>query len=206
MCILKNIAMKKLLLFLILASNYVMSAQTSLPKSPNDISPLLIDEKAPNLSLKTAEGETINFAKITKSKKTILVFYRGGWCPYCNAHLSALAEADKELLALGYQIVAISPDAPKSLLETKSKEKVNYTLLSDSDGAFAKAFGIAFQAPKNYDKYLTKGSDGINTELYLPVPSLFILDTEGTIVFEYISLDYKHRITNDLLLSVVKSL
>lgn len=198
--------MKKILLFLIFASNALVNAQISLPKSANDVAPLLIGENVPNLGLKTMDGKTVGMADLINNKKTILVFYRGGWCPYCTTHLSALAEAESELIAQGYQIIAISPDSPKRLMETQSKEKVNYTLLSDSDGAFAKAFGIAFQAPDGYGKYLNKGSDGLNTELYIPVPSLFVINNEGTIVFEYISPDYKHRITNKLLLSVIKSL
>lgn len=198
--------MKRIFLLLFFASNTLLFAQTTLPKSANDISPLLIGEDVPSISLKSSDGKTVSTTDIIKSKKTILVFYRGGWCPYCNAHLSALAEAETQLIEQGYQIIAISPDSPKSLMETQTKEKLNYTLLSDSDGAFAKAFGIAFSAPEGYGKYLKESSEDLNTELYIPVPSLFVLNETGTIVFEYISPDYKHRITNDLLLSVTKSL
>ena len=198
--------MKRIFLLLFFVSNTLLFAQTTLPKSANDVSPLLIGENVPGLILKSTDGKSVNVADVIKSKKTILVFYRGGWCPYCNAHLSALGEAETQLISEGYQIIAISPDSPKSLMETQTKEKLNYTLLSDSDGAFAKAFGIAFQAPEGYGKYLKKSSEDRNTELYIPVPSLFVLNETGTIVFEYISPDYKHRITNDLLLSVIKSL
>lgn len=197
--------MKRVFLFLFFVSNSLI-AQSNLPSSANDISPLLIGEKVPNLSLKDTNGKSVNFSDLISSKKTILVFYRGGWCPYCNTHLNALAETESQLIAQGYQIVAISPDSPKSMMETQTKEKLNYTLLSDSGGEFAKAFGIAFQAPENYGKYLKKSSENLNTDLYIPVPSLFILNQSGTIIFEYISPDYKQRITNDLLLSVVKSL
>ncbi|WP_333659450.1 peroxiredoxin family protein, partial [Flavobacterium sp.] len=98
---------------------------------------------------------------------------------------------------------AISPDSSKSLQETKSKDEVNYTLLSDSKNNFSKAFGIAFEAPKNYEKYLLKGSDNVNSSI-IPVPSVFILDKEGTILFEYIAPDYKHRLSNELLMAVAK--
>ena len=138
-------------------------------------------------------------------KRTILVFYRGGWCPYCNLHLAALGEAEKELLDLGYQIVAISPDAPKNLKVTEEKDKVNYLLLSDSNGELAKAMGIAFQAPDKYKPIITKGSDGVNSN-FLPVPSVFIVNLDGEIEFEHVTPDYKHRISNDLLVAAAKSL
>jgi hypothetical protein len=37
-----------------------------------------------------------------------------------------------------------------------------------------------------------------------PVPALFIVETDGTIVFEYISLKYQQRISANLLLDVLK--
>jgi peroxiredoxin len=40
--------------------------------------------------------------------------------------LAALAEAEKELLNLGYQIIAISPDSPKNLKATEEKDKVSF--------------------------------------------------------------------------------
>jgi peroxiredoxin len=120
-------------------------------------------------------------------------------------HLAALNDAEKELLNLGYQIIAVSPDTPKNLKTTDDKEKINYTLLSDSDGALTKAMGIAFQAPENYTSIISKSSDGINTT-FLPVPAVFIVDKEGTIQFEYISPDFKHRISNELLVAAARNL
>ena len=124
--------MKRVLCIALLAFGLLVQAQNELPKSATDIAPLLIGEKIPNLILKSAEDKEFNLKDLFKQKRTILVFYRGGWCPYCNLHLSALAEAEKELLELGYQIVAISPDSPKNLKVTEEKDKVNYLLLSDS--------------------------------------------------------------------------
>ena len=195
--------MKKIIILLAIAFTQLSIAQNDLPKSATDIAPLLIGEKAPNTSLKTIDGKSVSFLETLDKKKTILVFYRGGWCPYCNQHLSALEEAEPELIKLGYKIIAISPDSSKSLQETKSKDEINYTLLSDSKNNFSKAFGIAFEAPKNYEKYLLKGSDNVNSSI-IPVSSVFILDKEGTILFEYIAPDYKHRLSNELLMAVAK--
>lgn len=184
----------------------VLSAQTDLPKTAVDISPLLIGKKIPNLSLKSAENADVNLSDLFVNKKTILVFYRGGWCPYCNVHLAALGESEKELLELGYQIIAVSPDSPGKLKVTDEKNKLNYVLLSDSNGALSRAVGIAFQAPSNYKTIVTEGSEGANTALFLPVPSVFIIDGTSVIQFEHITPDYKHRISNDLLIAAAKSL
>jgi peroxiredoxin len=197
--------MKKILIILFAAINTVANAQNPLPKTATDIAPLLIGEKIPNAILKSPENTTVNLSDVIKRKKTVLVFYRGSWCPYCNMHLSALAEAEKQILDLGYQIVAVSPDSPENLKITEEKDKVKYTLLSDSKGDLIKAAGIAFEAPENYKSTINVHSNGMNMNL-LPVPSVFVLNTEGDIVFEYISPDFKQRITAELLLSVLKNL
>ncbi|OXA81325.1 Peroxiredoxin [Flavobacterium aquidurense] len=197
--------MKKLLFIFLVTITTVANAQTAIPKSATDIAPLLIGEKIPGITLKSAENTAVQLSDLLKEKKTVLVFYRGGWCPYCNLHLQALAEAEKQILAEGFQIIAISPDAPANLKMTEEKDKVKYTLLSDSKGELIKAIGIAYEAPENYKSVINVHSNGVNTN-FLPVPSVFVVNTENEILFEYISPDFKHRISEELLVSVLKNL
>ena len=197
--------MKKLLFMFLATLSFVANAQTALPKTATDIAPLLIGEKIPDIILKTSDNAAVKITDLLKSKKTVLVFYRGGWCPYCNMHLAALADAEKQILDLGYQIIAISPDTPENLKITAEKDKVKYTLLSDSKGDLIKAVGIAFEAPENYKSIINVHSNGVNTSL-LPVPSVFVVDADSDILFEYISPDFKHRISSELLISVLKNL
>lgn len=197
--------MKKIICLALLAIGLSVHAQNDLPKQAIEIAPLLIGEKIPSITLKSLDTTDVDLMELISKKRTVLVFYRGGWCPYCNAHLAALAEAEKELLDLGYQIIAISPDAPKSLKVTDDKEKLNYVLLSDSVGELSKAAGIAFEAPENYKATIAKGSDGVNNS-FLPVPAVFILNVNAEIEFEHIAPNFKNRISNDLLIAVAKSL
>jgi len=197
--------MKKLLFIFLVTVTTVANAQNAVPKSATDIAPLLIGEKIPEIILKSSENTDVQLGDLLKKKKSVLVFYRGGWCPYCNMHLQALAEAEKQILEQGFQIIAISPDAPANLKITAEKDKAKYTLLSDSKGELIKAIGIAFEAPENYKSVINVHSNGVNTN-FLPVPSVFVVNTENEILFEYISPDFKHRISAELLVSVLKSL
>lgn len=197
--------MKKILLIFVAALTSAAHAQSEIPKSAIDIAPLLIGEKIPNITLKSSENADVNLSELLKKKKTVLVFYRGGWCPYCNLHLQSLAGAEKQIIDLGYQIIAVSPDSPENLKITEDKDKVKYTLLSDSKGELIKAGGIAYQVPENYKTVINVHSNGINTSL-LPVPSVFVVNTESDILFEYISPDVKQRISTELLVSVLKNL
>ncbi|MDW7694433.1 peroxiredoxin-like family protein [Flammeovirgaceae bacterium SG7u.111] len=185
-----------LLSAVILFNMSTLSAQ--IPDKAEDISPLLIGEVLPNSELTKADGSTAKFYDVIKEKPTVLVFYRGGWCPYCNMQLSALAIAEEEILELGYQIVAVSPDSFENIEPTVEKDKVKYSIYSDAGGKFSQEAGIAFKlSPEKARQKKTET---------LPVPTVFVTDTKGQILFEYISPNYKKRMTPELLMAVLKNL
>ncbi len=175
------------------------------PQQATDIAPLLIGEVAPDLSLLTIEGREVKLLVKLSEKKTVLIFYRGGWCPYCNLHLAELQGIEKDIVALGYQVIAISPDSPENLKASLDKHQLSYLLLTDANMALSRAFGLAYAVPEASKERLKQSSGGMN-EGMLPVPSVFILNTKGEILFEYINPDYKKRLKGSLLLSVLKEL
>ena len=191
----------------VILSTYSLIAQTvNVAQEPTDISPLLIGEKIPSISLLDINGKPVDLQELAGRKQSILVFYRGGWCPYCNLHLADLQTIEPDILAAGYQIVAISPDSPESLSASVEKNKLNYILLSDNDAELIKAFGLAFKAPERYVELLNKSSGGKNKDVLLPVPAVFILNKQGDILFEYINPDYKKRLKGSLLMAALKEL
>ena len=85
------------------------------PPSAQHAEPIGVGTDAPDADLPDLEGKDVTLHAIIAGKRTVLIFYRGSWCPYCNAHLSDLVTVEEELRSLGYQIVAISPDRPEEL-------------------------------------------------------------------------------------------
>lgn len=193
--------MKTLSLTLLLFIVSFVSAQ--IPEKAEDISPILIGETIPEATLLNSDGTEVDLKNIIKEKPTVLVFYRGGWCPYCNNQLSGLAEIEKNILELGYQIVAISPDNFKTL--KNADEKLNFSLLSDVNADFIQAIGIGFETPDGAKDYIFRKTNTEATEV-LPVPTVLVLDKSGKVLFEYINPDYSTRITPKLLLAVLKSI
>lgn len=196
--------MKNVFLYLLLLPILAM-AQKKVANSAEEISPLLIGAELPKVSIQKTDSTLVSIHDLTSKKKTVLIIYRGGWCPYCNQHLKNVATIENEILNLGYQILAISPDSPSSLSKTLDKDQLNYMLLFDSKGELLTALGITFEAPLIYKPIISKGSNKINKN-FLPVPSVYVINESNKIVFEYIAPDYKHRISEELLLAVLKSL
>lgn len=177
--------------------------------SPSQVRPLLIGAAAPDAQLRTMDGRPVALRAALAGKPGIVIFYRGGWCPYCNAHLQEIKGIEKDLTRLGYTIVAVSPDRPEELAKTAKKHALPYSLLSDSKLEAARAYGIAYQVDSDtlshyahYGVDLRKASGEPHD--WLPVPSVFLIGKEGTIKFAYTNPDYKVRLKAAVLLSVAK--
>lgn len=181
-----------------------IKAQT--PKNAEDISPLLIGETLPDAKLVDNNGKEVSLLANLKAKPTVLVFYRGGWCPYCNRQLSGLVRIEKDILDLGYQIIAVSPDDYRNLQNTEEKDSIKYKLFSDPEGKFISDIGIAFQTPLMIKGFAaTKGQKGKMSDI-IPAPTVMVVDTNGKILFEYINPNYKERISGTMLLAVLKTI
>jgi len=208
--------MRILIAFLLLTAGILVenSAQAShrhsIAESAAEVMPLLNGQFAPKTTLKMADGSPVSLQALTMQKPTIVLFYRGGWCPYCNEQLAQLKEIESDLVALGYQILAISPETPQRLQEQKLETEFLVTLLSDSDLNTIRQFGVGFYLDaatelkyKAYGIALTKDDNGKSV---LPAPSIFILNNKGQVLFNYVNPDYKVRPSADLVLAVAKTL
>jgi peroxiredoxin len=172
--------------------------------------PLGVGDRAPNATLSTPDGTNTQFRKVAAASPTILIFYRGGWCPYCNRHLAEVGSVEEEILQMGYQIVAVSPDSPASLRESLSKQELGYRLYSDSDMSLARGFGLAFHVDDaTVEKYKWYGIDldkaTGRSHHDLPVPAVFIVDKGGVIRFAHTNPDYKVRLSAEEILAAAKS-
>ncbi len=181
------------------------------PQDATKVQPLSAGEEAPTATLRGPDGQSVDLATKYAQKPTVLIFYRGGWCPYCNAHLGQIATAEPELLRMGYQVLAISPDRPEELAKTLDKQNLTYELLSDSDVKLARAFGLVFHVDDpTVEKYRGFGIDleqasGRDHHM-LPVPAVYIVDQAGVIRFAHWDSDYKKRLAPEMLLERSKAI
>ena len=165
----------------------------------------------PVIQYTTVDGQLFNLREEVKKQPAILIYYRGGWCPYCNTQLSELRKIEADILKAGFQILAVSPDKPSELSNTKSKHALGYTVLSDATMAGAQSLGIAYKLPdeliKKYSKYDIdlERSSGESHHL-LPHPAVIIIDSKKIVRFVSINEDYKIRLSNADLLDVLSAI
>ncbi|MEP7043275.1 MAG: peroxiredoxin-like family protein [Dokdonella sp.] len=179
--------------------------------SPDAVQPILLGSHLPDAAVRTIDGQPTSLSKAVGGKPAVLVFYRGGWCPYCNLQLSGLRLIEKDVQALGFQIIAISPDRPEELRKTLGKDQLNYTLLSDSSASAIEAFGLAYTVNASIQaKYREAGVDleqySGETHHILPVASVYIVDADGLLQFSYVHPDYRVRLPSEIVLAATRAI
>ena len=199
------------LTMLMLISPLTLSADAfNIKTSAEQVSPLLPGLTVPNSQVLNPQGNVISTDSVFAKKPTVLVVYRGGWCPFCSRQLMGIQQITSELEELGLQVVAISPEKP-SVLKTSQDDK-SYQLLSDSDLSFSQKMGLAFylddKTAQIYRDKLGVNFVGLDekTQVALPVPAVFLIDTRAMVHFQYTNPNYKVRLSNDVLLSAAKQM
>ena len=159
---------------------------------------LKVGDAAPDVTLPDALGRPVRLADLWQRGPLVLIFYRGGWCPYCNLELRAWQQQLDALARLGATLVAVSPQTPDNSLSTAEKNELAYPVLSDSSLAAAGGFGVAFEMPQALiDLYRGVGNDlavlNGNDRWVLPVPATYVVGRDGRIAFAHVEADYRER-------------
>jgi len=157
-------------------------------------------EKAPDFTLANHLGVNTTLSELLKTSKVVLLFYRGSWCPYCNLQVSMFQGAINEIKRLGARLVAISPQTPDASLTIAEKNHLTFDVLSDVGNIVAKKYTTVFRHDKNATNIIK--SLGIDFESHygddsyeLPVPAIFIIQTDGTVSFaKNTGADWRNRI------------
>jgi peroxiredoxin len=208
----KNFISGLMTVLLLVTSVSTMAAdgRKDIHSSADQVQPLLAGMNAPDFTVRDVEGKAFEYKAGQQEKPLVLSFFRGGWCPYCNLHLSEMRLAEKQLKKMGFNIWFISIDKPELLLESLADPDIGYTIYSDSSLDATRAFGLAFHVNDemntrlmSYNIDLEKASG--ETHHVLPAPATYIIGTDGIINFAYINPNYKVRLHPDVLLAAAKA-
>jgi peroxiredoxin len=192
------------------ASVLAISAHAALAPSAESVRPLPVGTQAPDANVTTLDGKTVKLSDTMAGKPTIVIFFRGGWCPFCSRQLAALGEHELDLRALGYQIVAVSAEPAAKLAATADATHIRYRLLSDASAAAAQAYSVAYRIPVETGKAYRENGIELSPApdsngFWLPVPTAFIVNRAGVIRFVYSNPDPSIRISSEELLSAAKA-
>ncbi|MBC8130584.1 MAG: AhpC/TSA family protein [Rhizobiaceae bacterium] len=152
----------------------------------------------PSPALEHVDGSPFALADVLAGRPAVLVFYRGGWCPYCNVTLRAYAAALPEIEAAGGTIVAVTPELPENASKTADANGVGFPIAIDRGNAFSRSLGLVFALPEGLrplyrqigiDLAAQNGEDSHE----LPIPATYVLDGDGVIRWAFVEADFTQR-------------
>jgi peroxiredoxin len=120
----------------------------------------------PAIKVTPVDAPTVDLRDTLAGHFAVVLFYRGSWCPYCNAQLRAFGRATDKLDELGVKVLALSVDDEATTRELIAKHDLTFPVGHSADAAAMHEATGAFLNPD--PTYLQ--STG------------FVLDPEGKVI------------------------
>lgn len=120
----------------------------------------------PSITVTPLDGEPLRLPDAVAGKFAVILFYRGSWCPYCNAQLRAFQRAKEKLDGLDVTVIALSVDDEETTRQLIAKHGLKFPV---GHGADAAALSVATGAFVNPDPVYLQSTG-------------FVLDPEGKVI------------------------
>jgi peroxiredoxin len=162
----------------------------------------------PDVTIASAEGEPAELRTVAGSQPVLIGFYRGGWCPFCNTQIRELSTRHDVFAERGVVPIMISVDQPGEAAKTEAAYEIPFPVLSDSDLEAHNAFRVLFEVPEEDVERMKAG--GMDLEASsgrdhhkLALPSLFLFDENGVLLWQHVDSDYRVRPRIEQILEVL---
>ena len=101
-----------------------------------------VGEQAPDFTLPDAEGNPVRLRELLDRKVVVLYFYPKDETIGCTVEACAFRDAYEDFTAAGAQVVGVSRDDVASHARFATHHHLPFTLLSDTDGAVHRLYGV----------------------------------------------------------------
>lgn len=163
---------------------------------------LFINSKAPDFKATDQSGAEVNLKDLRKKGNVVIVFYRGYWCPYCTRYMKKLQDSLELIKANHAQLVVITPEGKEGIDSSISKTGASFPIIYDKDMKIASGYKVAYKVEEKTLNRYKNSNPGIDLlkinnqtkEAYLPVPAVYIVNTDGSVTFRYFEEDYKKKL------------
>ncbi len=122
------------------------------------------------------DGRAVRLADL-RGRPVVLVFHRGGWCPFCQAQLAGL-NTHFAALAEDAEVLAISVDVPAAVRAWARASNLGFSLLHDEGAVVARQYGLTYHSDAHDN---------------VPVPATIVLDADGRIAWFHVAEDVRDR-------------
>lgn len=136
--------------------------------APNAAGELAVGQAAPDFAATAHDGVAIKPSALA-GKHLVLYFYPKDETPGCTKEACAFRDAWKELEQANVVLVGLSTDSLESHKKFAEHHKLPFHLVSDEDGAIAKAYGVPSTLGRLARQTIVIGPDGKVKKIYRSV-------------------------------------
>lgn len=147
---------------------------------------LEVGKPLPEFSLKDASGNVITSKEIG-SQASLIMFYRGNWCPLCMAQIKEVAAQYRELESRGIKIYMVSPQSEGHTGSLAKRFDVNMNFLIDEDNQAADSLQI------KAENGLPMGLQALGYDSDTVMPTVIMTNSKGKIIFADLTDNYRVR-------------
>lgn len=147
---------------------------------------LEVGKTLPEFSLKDAFGNVVT-SKEMGSQASLIMFYRGNWCPLCMAQIKEVAGQYRELENRGIKIYMVSPQSEGNTKGLAKRFDVNMNFLIDEDNKAADNLKI------KAENGLPMGLQALGYDSDTVMPTVIMTNKEGKIIFADLTDNYRVR-------------
>jgi peroxiredoxin Q/BCP len=130
--------------------------------------PLVVGAPAPDFVAIAQDGVEIKVSAL-RGRPVVLYFYPKDETPGCTKEACSFRDAWKELESTGVVLVGVSTDDHESHKKFAEHYKLPFHLISDGDGALAKAYGVPNRLGFLGRNTIVIGADGNVKKIYRDV-------------------------------------
>ena len=150
--------------------------------------------KAPQIDTVDIYNNQVNLIDLLKDYNGVLIdFFRGNWWSHCKKHLKLLTEHLPEFEKRKIKLLSIASDSVRLLKMFKEENGFEVDMISDRGAKIAKEYGVYWFAPGGGKDYKIKQA----------VPSKFLINKDGIIVWKYIGKDKTDRPSIEMMTSII---
>ncbi len=127
-----------------------------------------VGKKAPDFTLLDQNGAKVKLSSF-RGQPVVLYFYPQDSTPTCTNQACAFRDANAEYEAAGAKVIGVSPDNVASHAKFVTKQKLNFTLVADTERKVCEAYDVWHEKTMFGRKYM-----GV-------VRTTFVIDAKGVV-------------------------
>lgn len=141
-----------------------------------------LGDQAPQFSALDESGKEWNSSQHIGKKIVVVYFYPADMTGGCTKQACGFRDDLSKLKEKGVEVVGVSGDSVRNHSLFRKAHNLNFTLLADTEGRVAEAFGVPVTREEKTVKAVIDGQEELLTRTVTAKRWTFVIDRDGKVV------------------------